>query len=235
MKLTINDSVVEKFPDVKLAVIVAKEIDNSRKSDELTQALHASVSFVKEKMGDTQLSDLAKIKDWREAYSVFGGKPKKYKCSVEALLKRIQKGEGLPSINSMVDCYNIVSIKHQLPVGGDDLSGIDGDITLSIAKGDEEFIQLGSLDVDHPKEGEVVYKDDKGILCRRWNWRECDRSKMSESTTNATLVLEGLASTSEEELMRAANELNGLLEKYCGGTFEISILNKEKRSKKLEL
>ncbi len=229
MKLMISDAVAEQFPDVKLGVIVAKGIDNSTKSDELSAALAQVVLDVRAKMGDKVLSDLPKIKDWREAYSAFGGKPKKYKCSVEALLKRVQAGEDLPCINSLVDCYNIVSIRHLLPVGGDDLDHVSGDIVLGIADGTEEFIQLGSSEVDHPKEGEVVYKDDTGVLCRRWNWREGERTKMSESTVNSTLVLEGLKSTSREDIEIAAAELKMLVEKYCGGSLDVFYLDKDCR------
>src|SRR3989344_2939818 len=77
--------------------------------------------------------------------------------------------------------YNYISIKHVIPVGGDDLDKIDGDLELTFAKGNEKFVQLNSSEIDHPKKEEVIYKDDKEVTCRRWNWRECDKSKMTEA------------------------------------------------------
>ena len=131
----------------------------------------------------------------------------------------------LSSINKIVDIYNFISIKHMVPVGGDDTSKVEGDITLRIASGSEKFVQLGSEEVDHPKAGEVVYSDDKEILCRRWNWRECDKSKMTPETTNVALVIEGLGI----EVKEIAEELKELVVKYCQGEAEIFILDKDNK------
>ena len=90
----------------------------------------------------------------------------------------ILSGIELKSINNIVDIYNYVSIKHMTPMGGDDLDKVDGNITLKFAEGTEEFKELNSDEIKNPKQGEVVYCDDKEVLCRRWNWRECDKSKM---------------------------------------------------------
>ena len=116
-----------------------------------------------------------------------------------------------------------------VPVGGDDTDKIDGDIVLHFANGDETFIRLNSDEVDHPKEGEVVYADDKEVLCRRWNWRECDKSKMTEQTKNVTLVVEGLSPVSKEDVQAIVEELGQWVEKFCGGEISTHILNTENK------
>jgi len=79
--------------------------------------------------------------------------------------------------------------------------------------------------VDHPKEGEVIYADSKEVLCRRWNWRECDKSKMTEQTRNVALVVEGLFPVSEKDVRAIAEEPGQVIEKCCGGKISTHILH----------
>ena len=130
-----------------------------------------------------------------------------------------------------------MSLKHMIPMGGDDIDNIEGgiengNIILKIAKGDEPFVELNSdpnNEPKHPKQGEVVYCDDKEVLCRRWNWRECDKSKMTEATKNVTLVVEGLAPITKEEVEAIIDELAELVSKYCGGEVQKFILDEENK------
>ena len=138
----------------------------------------------------------------------------------------ILSGIELKHINKLVDTYNFISIKHLIPVGGDDLDKIEGDIVLKFAKGNEPFTELNSDEVKNPNQGEVVYVDDKDVLCRRWNWRKCDKSKMTEKTINASLVIEGLPPVTKEELEKIVKELEILINKYCGGETKYYILDK---------
>ena len=127
-----------------------------------------------------------------------------------------------------------MSIKHMIPMGGDDLDNIEGgiengNIILKIAEGNEAFVELNSEETKNPKQGEVVYCDDKEVLCRRWNWRECDKSKMTEQTKNVTLVVEGLPPVTKEEVENIINELAELVSKFCGGEISKFILNQENK------
>jgi DNA/RNA-binding domain of Phe-tRNA-synthetase-like protein len=107
------------------------------------------------------------------------------------------------------------------------LDKIKGNLTLDFAKGDELFVRLGGTENEPPLPGEVVYKDDEGITCRRWNWREAERTKLTEDTKNAIIVIEGLPPISKEIIESTTKELAGLIKKYCGGEISGQILNKE--------
>jgi len=137
----------------------------------------------------------------------------------------ILRGIELKHINKIVDVYNYVSIKNMIPIGGDDIDKVEGGITLKLAKGDEPFVELNSEETKHPREGEVVYADEKEILCRRWNWRECNKSKMTEETKNVALVVEGLPPVTKEEIVQIISELSELTKKYCGGEVQTFILS----------
>jgi len=233
MKIQITDEILEKFPGLNIGIVIAKGIDNTGESQEVLDLIRERSNEIKSSFSRETLSENPKIDAWRKAYSSFGAKPKKYKCSVENLYRMILEGIELRHINKIVDIYNFISIKHMIPVGGDDIDKVEGDIVLKLAKGDEPFIELNSEDTKNPKEGEVVYADSKEILCRRWNWRECEKSKMSENTKNATLVVEGLPPVTKEELEGVINELKELVEKYCSGEIKTIILNKENKETEL--
>ena len=121
--------------------------------------------------------------------------------------------------------HKYISIKHMVPVGGDDIDKVEGDIVLRLASGTETFRALNSEEIKNPKLGEVVYCDEKEVLCRRWNWRECDKSKMTETTKNVILVVEGLPPVSHIAAQEIIDELAELVKKYCGGDISKNILD----------
>ncbi len=229
MKFKIDDSIFQQFPSLNIGIVVARGIDNTGESPDILSMLSKQSDTIKSKFDLETLKEVPRINAWREAYTAFGAKPKKYTCSVENLYRMILEGVHLRHINKIVDIYNYISLKHMVPVGGDDIDKIDGDIILRFAKGDENFIRLNSDEIDHPKEGEVVYTDDKEVLCRRWNWRECDKSKMTEQTKNITLVVEGLSPVSKGNMQPIVEELSQLIKNFCGGEISIHILNGENK------
>ena len=226
MKFVIDSQILKKFPGLNLGLVVARDIKNSPNSGALSD-MRAAEEAVRKTLELQTLADDPRIDAWRNAYSSFGSKPKTYKNSVEALLRRVLKGDELPDINTIVNIYNTASIRHVLPAGGDDLAGIEGDITLTFAKGGEQFTPLGRTDPESADEGEVIYRDDKKVLCRRWNWRECDQTKMTPETKNVSIVVEGLPPATKEGVQSVASELAETIKKYCGGEGETHILNSE--------
>ena len=230
MKIKIEKQIIERFPGLNIGILIVKGIENSGFNQEIMDLIGQEERRIKSEFNTETLSQNPKIDAWRKAYSSFGAKPKKYKCSVENLYRLILTGNALRHINKIVDLYNYISIKHMVPVGGDDLDKVDGNIILKFAKGDEPFIELNSSEIQNPKEGEVVYADDKEILCRRWNWRECDKSKMTEDTKNVTLVIEGLPPVTSEDIAKILVELSDLVKQYCGGESKSIILNKDNKA-----
>jgi len=229
MKFKIDTRIFEKFPGLKIGVVTARNIDNHGFSDEIMQLIREKEREIRVNYDTETLSQHSKINSWRGAYSSFGAKPKKYKSSVESLYRMILKGLDLRHINKIVDLFNYISIKYMIPAGGDDVAKVDGDITLKFAVGDEPFTALNSKEKETAKEGEVVYTDSKEVLCRRWNWRECDKTKMTEETKDVILVVEALPPVTKEELDEVEEELNLLITKYCGGEIKTAILDDGKR------
>jgi len=226
MKFKINKEIFEKFPDLIIGVVVARNINNKGINQNIIDLIRKEEKRIKENFDIETLSQNPKIGAWRKAYSSFGAKPKKYKSSVENLYRMILQGIQLRHINKIVDIYNYISIKHMVPVGGDDIDRVEGDIVLKFATGNEKFVELNSQEIKNPRPGEVVYMDNKEVLCRRWNWRECDKTKMTEETKNVCLVIEGLLPVTKEEIEKIISELADLIKKFCNGEIKTFILDK---------
>ena len=215
------------FPQAQIGVVVCKNIDNhikdsGRYAEMLEKAQEeAKAYFTKEEFSSNEV-----VAVWREAFQNFKTK-KGARASIEALLKRVHNGNGLGTINPLVDIYNALSLRYAQPCGGEDIDCFEGDIRLTRATGDEAFLPLGSEENAPPYEGEVVYKDNAGAICRCWNWREAQRTMLTESTQNAFLCVELVDESRKEQLVSALNELAELVPKHLGGTAEIFLLDKE--------
>ena len=230
MGFRIDKEIFEKFPGLNIGVVIAKGLDNEGSSEEIQGQIAERAEEIRKVLDKEGLSQNPKILAWRQAYSAFGGKPKKNRSSIENLCRLVLSGETPRQINKLVDIYNLISLKHLLPVGGEDLAKVEGNISLAFAGQDEpEVLLLGEKEPRPPKQGEVIYKDNVSAICRRWNWREADRTKLSEQTKDCILVLEGLPPTAGKEVEVATNELNELVQKHCGATTSTAILNSEKQ------
>ncbi|WP_407554218.1 phenylalanine--tRNA ligase beta subunit-related protein [Streptomyces sp. Pv4-95] len=170
-----------------------------------------------ERLGGRPPQEAPHIAAWRAAYTAFGCKPSRTRNSAEALAKRALADGGLPRINRLVDVYNAISVAHLLPVGGEDLDRIQGGMRLVRATGEEPFVTAagGAEVVEHPEPGEVVWCDDEGVTCRRWNWRQGVRTRLTEQSVNALFLLEGMDPVTTAELETAGAELAEALHKAC--------------------
>ncbi len=228
--LSVADEIFEKFPDVVLGLVVVHGIDNSGEHGEVRAQLRQAEAQVLERFAGAQVSEHPQIAPWREAYRAFGAKPKDNPSSIENLLRRALKGQQLPHINTLVDIYNTISLRYVVPAGGEDLDAIVGDVRLTFAGADEPPVRLlGEAEVRAPKPGEVIYTDDVGAICRRWNWKEADRTKLTEATTRAVLVIEGLPPVGRALVEQASGELAELIRTHCGGNVVVSIIDREQR------
>ncbi len=186
MKFSLSKRLFEIFPELKVVAIVAEGDFKKPYRDpfDLLKSISEDLGKLNEKP-----QNLPRIKVWRDAFRKVGITPSKFYSSVEALLRRVLKG-GIPGpINPLVDLCNAFSLKNLVPVGTHDLDKIVGDIEVTFASGGEEFIDF-SGEVEKVPEGEVVYKDDKGILTRRWVWRQTKRDMVTDDTKRVFIPID---------------------------------------------
>jgi DNA/RNA-binding domain of Phe-tRNA-synthetase-like protein len=234
MKLVITDPIFDEFRALVLGVVILQNIDNSQDSAAITEMLRQAETALPGKFGNTPVIEHPYIAAWREAYRKFGAKPKDYPSSVENLTRRVLNGAKIGHINNVVSIYNTVSLRYILPVGGEDLDKIVGDVQLTRAGADEPAVfLLGEKEARAPRAGEIMYKDEAGAICRRWNWKEADRTKLTQETKNAFLVIESLPPVPRDTVETAVRELAELVKQYCGGTVSTAFLDKDHRDAKL--
>jgi DNA/RNA-binding domain of Phe-tRNA-synthetase-like protein len=192
-RVVIDPSVLDRFPGYAAAVVVASGVPNGPSDahgDALLRAAEASLRA----RGLAKAADDPHIAAWRAAFSAFGAKPSRFPSSAEALAARVLKGGELPRVNRLVDVYNAVSVTHLVPVGGEDADRVAGTPRLVLADGSEPFDGPDGP----PKPGEVVWRDDEAVTCRRWNWRQGRRTALTEQTSRALFILDALAPASPE-------------------------------------
>ncbi|MFG2891409.1 B3/4 domain-containing protein [Streptomyces sp. NPDC048248] len=215
--LHVSDEVHALAPGFAYLPVEAHGLTNGPSDAASSALLDEAGRRLAERLGGRPPQDDPHIAAWRAAYTAFGCKPSRTRNSAEALAKRALADGGLPRINRLVDLYNAISVAHLLPVGGEDLDRIQGGMRLVRATGEEPFATAagGAEVVEHPEPGEVVWCDDEGVTCRRWNWRQGVRTRLTEQSVNALFLLEGMEPMTTAELETAGAELAEALHKAC--------------------
>lgn len=231
-KFVIEPSFWGLFPQTEVGVVIAKGIDNSEEGNEavrsdLIQLLEDANQEAKKYITAPVFSENQVISVWRKAFQMFKTK-KGVRSSIEALLKRIEKGNEVGSINPLVDLYNCISLRYGLPCGGEDIDTFAGDLRLTVTQGGDRFLALGDEEYDVTLPGEVCYLDEEGAVCRCWNWRDGQRTMLTEDTKNAILIMESVDPARKEALEAAIAELSKWVPQFLGGEATSVILTKDK-------
>lgn len=223
-----HPDILRRYPNLIGGVILARGMTNAPTPLDLLDLYRAEQAAVKTSIGDTPLSQLPSLAAWREVFRSFGIDPTQTRSAIEALLRRLTKQGDIPSINSLVDLGNLVSIRSLLPVAVMDTRGAVGTISVHFADGTETFTNLGAETVDHPVPGEVVFSDDnKQVFARRWCWRQSESSASRADTTDAIITIEGHHADAHADVEKGIEHLLTLLRSYAGGEFQSAILDKD--------
>ena len=216
---TVSDEVRALAPGFTHVAVEAHDLVNAPTTEASSALLDDAARRLAARLGGRAPHEDPHMAAWREVYTRFGSKPSRTRNSAEALARRALTEAGLPRINLLVDLYNAVSVARLIPVGGEDLDRIRGAMRLVRATGEEDFVTVsgGEETVEHPDAGEVVWRDDAGVTCRRWNWRQGPRTRLTEGTAAGVFLLEGMAPMPVADLEAAAGELAELLEKFSPG------------------
>lgn len=204
---SVDAAVFALRPDYRAELLAVDGIVPGPSDSEGDALLQAAEEATREALRDRPVEQIPHVAAWREAYRAFGAKPKRTRSSLEALMRRA--ASGLPRVNRLTDLYNAVSVIHQVPLGGEDLARYAGAPRLVRATGTEPFdtVADGVAVIEHPEPGEVVWCDEAGVTCRRWNWRQARRTQLSDDTTTALFIIDALEPMGDEELDAATEEL----------------------------
>ena len=214
-----HPDILARYPNLIGGVIVARGVRNGATPPGLRALYHAEQQATLARIGSTPLSEIPSLAAWRGVFRSFGVDPTQIRSACEALLRRLTKKGDIPSINTLVDLGNLVSIRYALPVAVVDLRSVQGAITVRFADGTERFTNLGQPEVAHPDPGEVIFADETGLaFARRWCWRQSEQSATREDTTEVVVTVEAHHANGRHDVEAAVADLTALLAQYAGGS-----------------
>jgi DNA/RNA-binding domain of Phe-tRNA-synthetase-like protein len=221
--------ILARYPAMVGGVMLASGLTNGPSPDELRAEYAAEQEAVRNRIGETPLSQIPSLAAWRSVFRGFGLDPTQYRGAAEALLRRLTKKGEIPSVNTLVDIGNLVSIRYALPVALFDLRATTGTITVRFATGDERYTTLneaGEAQPAHPEPGEAIFSDETGlVIARRWCWRQSDESAMRDDTASALVTVEAHHENGLADVTAALAGLQTLLARYAGGEYVTAILD----------
>jgi len=218
MKFTVDQEFWDLFPQAQVVVMTVEGIDNhvdESKDPYFKDLLDKGVARSKIFIDDEQFTASPVVQEWRQAFTKFKTK-KGARSSIKALLKRVSQGREFYPINPLVDLYNSVSLAYAIPCGGEDMEKLAGGLSLGKAKGGEPFFPLGAEEDAPALPEEIIYYDQEGAVCRCLNWREAQRTMLTEDTKDAILVIEAINEEQAKRAQTAMQELKDLAKDYFG-------------------
>jgi len=227
MRISIDEALFRAFPGYVRHVVVAEGMDNSRGPEhlpDLEEMLREAEAAVRTDPAYLELKADPRLAAWREAFQAFQVNPNKCPPSIFNLIKRVRSGASLPFINPLVCIFNVVSLHHGLPAGGDDLDKVVGEVRLGYADGTETYVPLGQPEArETPNKGEVILVDtgNQDVFCRAWCWRNGHPSRIEATTRRVAINLDALPSVTAGQGLAAAEDLMALVDRYCGGRLRL--------------
>jgi DNA/RNA-binding domain of Phe-tRNA-synthetase-like protein len=230
----VDSRIFERFPGYSRGVVIASDVKNGDSPDELVSMLRDAEAALRARLNIDTLAEHPRIESWRRAFREFGARPSEFRSSIEALARRVLRGEPIRSISRLVDIGTVVSLAHLLPVGAHAIDVVTQDIALRPATGDEEFVPLGSQEMERPLPGEVIFVEGNRVLTRRWTWRQASHTATLPETRDVEFNVDGLPPVPAPEVEAVCQEVIELVKRFCGGQARYEVLSRENPSIRLK-
>ncbi|OQB01591.1 MAG: B3/4 domain protein [Chloroflexi bacterium ADurb.Bin222] len=224
---TIEPAVFDRFPDYVRGVVFACDVQNGDSPPALVAHLRAAEAEARARLTLDTLTAHPRIAAWREAFRTLGYKPGDFRPSIEALLRRVLRGQDLPTINALVDIGTVISLRHLLPIGGHAIDVLTQDIALRPATGEEVFIPFGSEELEHPLPGEFIFVEGDVVLTRRWSWRQAQHTLVTPETRALEFNVDGLPPVTRGEVEAICREVSELVTCFCNGDTRVALLARD--------
>lgn len=225
---TVEEKVFALLPDYCLGIVVAEGIDNRGERAAVSAMLDGSVLAFAERYVGQDVRELPNVKAYREAFRSLDMNPNKFMCSIEALTKRVQKGNPLPHINPIVDLGNALSVKYQLALGAHDIDRMEPEgLAVRFSTEQDRFLPMGETQSEAMPAGELVYVSGHTVKTRRWLWRQSDDGKITGETGTVFFPIDGFASVNHDTVLQARDELAETLKAVFDCRVRTAFLDRE--------
>lgn len=225
---TVEEKVFEAVPDYCLGIVIADGVDNRGERAAISAMLDDSVQAFAAQYAGQDVREMPNVKAYREAFRSLDMNPNKFMCSIEALTKRVQKGNQLPHINPIVDLGNALSVKYQLALGAHDIDRMEPEgLAVRFSNEKDHFLPMGETQPETMPEGELVYVSGHTVKTRRWLWRQSDDGKITEETSTVFFPIDGFSSVNGDVVLRARDELAETLQTIFGCRVKTAFVDRE--------
>ncbi len=218
MKYTVKPEVFQLDPQLRFGIIVARGLKNKETSADETERLRKAEENARNTIKAEELKQQPIIAGYRNVLEKAGINPNKFINSMEAMMKRVLKGNQLPTINSLVDLCNAISVENQVSLGGHDLADIHEDLCVRFTTGSEKFLPFGAEGYEPVEAGELVFTSGDVVQTRKWVWRQSELGKMTLDTSDVFFQLTGFDDATGSPLSNALDALEEILKERFGGT-----------------
>ena len=168
-----------------------------------------------------EIRQLPEIEQLHQILRTVGVKPRRHPPSNQKLLEYAFNKGTLPSINNLVDTYNLVSLQTLCSLGAHDVGQIRTPVELRILTGDETFLPLGSAEPQAVVAGEFGYVDaDERVLCRL-DSLQADFSKVGQAAQEVLVIVESTTAMSAQQGQAAVDLVASSITQQCGGLAEV--------------
>ncbi|MBP7967729.1 lysine--tRNA ligase [Candidatus Woesebacteria bacterium] len=219
--VSISSVMSDRYTSTHIGVAIIRNVLILPKSEDLEIEKE---SVYKELKGVSleQLNSFSEVQSYRKMYKEMGVDWHSRRPSPEALLRRFIQGKELYNVNTCVDAYNLIVMKYRVSVGAFDLDALRLPTVLSVANGEEKILLLGNTEETQLAKGEVFYQDQRGPFNLDFNYRDAQRTAVSEKTTNILINVDGVHGITRAQVERTLKETIEIIQKYCGGEVEVA-------------
>ena len=214
--LKISSDIKLRFPRLRVLTCRITHVEVRKQDAKLEKFKNELVSNVKEQYNLDSLKDVASFRAYRDFFWRVGVDPTKNRPATEALIRRILHGETLPRINTLVDAYNLASIKTEIALAAFGADKLKTNLIMRLAETGEEFIGIG-MSKPMILQGEEIVISDEEKLVAIYPHRDAEHTKVTEKTRHVLLLICGVPGISEEVLRNAACVAIEFITRFCGG------------------
>lgn len=229
-RFIIDKAIFDKLPDYCVGVVAAEGLDNTVAQPALEGLLDRAAADFAAACKDVNIREIPSVKACREAFQALGMNPNKFMCSIESLMKRVQKTGALPHINTVVDLGNAFSLNFRLPMGAHDVDKMEGDMEIRFSTPADHFQPMGEEERETMPEGEPVYVSGNTVKTRRWVWRQSEDGKIGPESGHVFFPIDGFKGVNEEKVIEARDELARLLRDELGCKVLTGFVDRDNRS-----
>jgi len=217
MRLLIDESVRSRFPDLLVLLTEIDGVEVKAELEALEKFKEEVYARIRSRFDLETLKDEPTIRRYRDFFWKIGIDPTKIRPAAEALIRRILSGKGLPTINTLVDAYNLASAESCIALAAFDAEKIEGDMVMRFAEEGEEFLGIGMKSPRRLSGGEIVVADSKNLIAI-YPYRDADHSKVTLETKRIYLMTCGVPGITLEKLREAEDLASQYITRFCGGS-----------------